>query len=180
VLPGVPRFFQRSRSLNRGKGGQLRITEALDELRSFGYRVFHDLTHDGYHLDHVIVGPTGVFAIETKFRSGDAEIASQDCEYPSQAAGQDSLAEGSVGENDSLKSASDNPVEVNRAINENCEFDGWVWPLVIIAGEWRVKNDLQTAGARLFTIDKLANHVVNQQSRLTSTEIKLIASHLER
>jgi hypothetical protein len=164
MLPGVRRHFQKSRRLDRWKRRQLQIAQALDELRKFGYRVFHDLRRDGHHLDHVIVGPSGVFAIETTFQSDEA----------------DDESERAVGKKSSRKSARENTVKVNRIVKENCEFDGWIWPLVVIAGEWRVKNDLATVGARLFTRNTLVSHIVNQRSRLTSTEVKLIASHLER
>lgn len=164
MLPGVRRVFQKSRRLDRYKRRQLQIAQALEELRKFGYRVFHDLKRDGHHLDHVIVGPSGVFAIETSFQSDEAD------DEPARV----------VGEKSSRKSARENPIKVNRTIKENCEFDGWIWPLIVIAGEWRVKNDLATVGARLFTRNTLVSHIVNQRSRLTSTEVKLIASHLER
>jgi|ERR1051325_3741938 hypothetical protein len=162
MLPGVRRLLRTSQS----KRLQLRLAEALDQLRRFGYRVFHDLRRDGYDLDHVIVGPTGVFAIETKLRSGDPKIESPSLENGSKEKG-------------SAESGCKNAFKVNPIIKENCEFDGWVWPLMIIAGEWRVKNDLQSPGARLFAINKLVNHIVSQPSCLTSTEIKLIAAHLE-
>lgn len=146
MLPGVRRFLQESHRANRCKDGQLRIAVVLNELGKFGYRVFHNLRHDGHHFDHVIVGPTGVFAIETRPRS-DAKTESQDCE------------------------------ELSRG---NSGFDGWIRPLVVIAGEWRVKNDLQTTGVRLFTIDNLLDCITNQRSQFAPTEIQLIASHLER
>lgn len=180
MLPGVRRLLQKSSRRTRRKRLQLRLAEALDQLRQFGYRVFQDLKREGYHLDHVIVGPTGVFAIETNFRSIDTKLESQPRQNLSRAPSGGLLGEGAVVEKKKLKPASENAVKVDRIIKENCEFDGWIWPLVVIAGEWRVKNDLETAGARLFTMDKLVNHIVSQPSRLTSTEIKLIASHLER
>jgi hypothetical protein len=34
-----------------------------------GYQVFHDLPAEGFNIDHVVVGPAGVFAVETKGRS---------------------------------------------------------------------------------------------------------------
>jgi len=145
MLPGIRRLNRRKHLQLRRKRLQSRLAEAFDQLREFGYRVFDDLSGEGYHLDHVIVGPSGVFAIEKN----------------------------------SLNSAGENPIKINRVIKKNSEFDGWLWPLVVIAGEWRIENDLQTTGARLFTIDTLVNHIVNQPSRLTSTEVKLIASHLE-
>ena len=56
-------------NLVRGVQGEKEVAEVLDELKSRGYRVFHDLEGDGFNVDHVLVGPTGVFAIETKFRT---------------------------------------------------------------------------------------------------------------
>lgn len=147
MLPTSSRLFRKSGKLNPSQRNQLRISEALDRLRKFGYHVFHDLMRDGYHIEHVIVGPTGVFAIETKFRIPESKVQWQ---------------------------------PRSRIIKGNCEFDGWLWPLAVIAGEWRVKNDVQSVGVRLFTIEKLVDYIVSQQSRFTSTEIKLIASHLER
>lgn len=169
---GFRRLLPIFRHLNRGERGELRVAEVLDELRGFGYRTFHDLSCDGYNIDHVIVGPAGVFAVETKFRSGRGEIEFRNGEglfigeFPE--------------EKDSLKQARGNAATVNRIIKENCEFDEWVWPLVVFVGEWRVKNDWQTTDARVFTTDTLANHIVNLQPRLKGSEIKLIASHLER
>src|SRR5438876_69039 len=71
---GVGRLFRRFRNLNRGERGEMKVAEVLDELRSLGYRPFHDLLGTGYNIDHVIVGPAGVFVIETKFRGGYGEI----------------------------------------------------------------------------------------------------------
>ena len=178
MVPRVRRLIHKSRELNRGKCCQTRIAEALDELRKFGYCVFDDLKRDGYHLDHVIVGPTGVFAIETKFGNDVVNAASDQHEL--RGANANSLAEESIGKKDSRKSAHNNAIKVDQIIKGDCEFDGWIWPLVVIAGEWRVQNDPSTAEARLFTKETLVRHIVDQPTRLTSTEINLIASHLER
>jgi hypothetical protein len=166
------RLFRAFRRLNRGERGELCVAEVLDDLRSFGYCAFHDLVRDGFNIDHVVVGPAGVFAIETKFRSGQGEITFRN--------GEGLFVGGFPEEKDSLKQARANAAEVNRIIKDNCKFDEWVWPLVVFVGEWRVKNDWQNTDARVFTTDKLVTHIVNQQPRLTSREIELIASHLER
>ena len=51
----------------------------LELLRERGYKVFHDLIGAGFNVDHVIVGPAGVFTIETKTISkpvrGEARIS---------------------------------------------------------------------------------------------------------
>jgi len=48
--------------------------QELNELARLGYRVFHDLQFEGEkrHVDHVVVGPGGVFVIETKGRAHGA------------------------------------------------------------------------------------------------------------
>ena len=166
------RLIPKARRLVRGERGELRVAEVLDDLRPFGYRAFHDLVRDGFNIDHVVVGPAGIFAVETKFRSGEGEITFRN--------GAGLFINGFPEEKDSLKQARGNAREVNRIIKDNCGFNEWVWPLVVFVGDWRVKNDWQTTDARVFTTDKLVNHIVNQQPHLKQSEINLIASHLER
>ena len=179
MLPGVRRLLRGSRRLNSDLYRQKRIGETLDELRKFGYCVFDNLKHDGSDLEHIIVGPTGVFAVETcRGYHGNAESACD--ENVPQPTSENFSAEGSLGEQGSVNSEVETAVPASRNSGENREFDGWIWPLLIIAGEWRVKNDPRTTEARLFTIDNLVTHIMNRQARLTSTEIKLVASHLDR
>jgi hypothetical protein len=57
------------RQLKLGRDGEKIVGQFLDDLRSMGYRVFHDIVGDGFNIDHVLVGPAGVFTIETKTHS---------------------------------------------------------------------------------------------------------------
>jgi len=53
-----------------GYFGESAVAEYLDELKQQGCYVFHDVQcEDGgskFNIDHVVVGPTGLFAVETK------------------------------------------------------------------------------------------------------------------
>jgi hypothetical protein len=51
-----------------GFAGERAVGEEINQLMADGYRVFHDVPMTGYSVDHVIVGPAGVFAVETKVR----------------------------------------------------------------------------------------------------------------
>lgn len=51
-----------------GWEGELATGEQLNRLYAQGYDVFHDIDGGGFNIDHVAVGPAGVFAIETKAR----------------------------------------------------------------------------------------------------------------
>lgn len=48
--------------------GERVVGEELNQLLADGCHVFHDLPFDGFNIDHVIVGPSGVYAVETKTR----------------------------------------------------------------------------------------------------------------
>jgi hypothetical protein len=51
-----------------GFDGERAVGEELTQLLAKGYHVFHDLPFEGFNIDHVIVGPSGVYAVETKTR----------------------------------------------------------------------------------------------------------------
>lgn len=59
------------RMIKRGEQGELIVAQAIErDLLPNGYVVFHDLPiEDGkrrFNVDHLLIGPNGVFAIETK------------------------------------------------------------------------------------------------------------------
>lgn len=55
------------RALKQGLRGERAIGELIEDLRKNGYQVFHDLdTGKQGNIDHALIGPAGVFALETK------------------------------------------------------------------------------------------------------------------
>lgn len=65
----VPKMIQARTKLKRlklGRDGERAVAECLDLLRDDGYRVLHDIVADGFNIDHVLIGPQGVFTVETK------------------------------------------------------------------------------------------------------------------
>jgi hypothetical protein len=66
------------RNNRRGLLGEQAVAEQLQPLFADGYRIFHDVPGDGkWNIDHVVVGPAGVFAIETKYRTKQPGKASE-------------------------------------------------------------------------------------------------------
>ena len=57
--------LRRVESFFKGARGEERVAGLL-EMLPVGWHVFHDFEAGGYHVDHVAVGPTGVYAVETK------------------------------------------------------------------------------------------------------------------
>lgn len=65
-LRHVERFF-------KGARGEERVSGILKNLPA-EYHVFNDFVAGGKHIDHVVVGPAGVFAVETKYWRGEIDV----------------------------------------------------------------------------------------------------------
>lgn len=57
------------RHLRLGRDGERPVGQILEQLREQGYSVFHDIPGPSFNIDHALVGPAGVFTVETKSRT---------------------------------------------------------------------------------------------------------------
>lgn len=75
----IRRVLPKLRRLRQGMEGERVVGQFLERLREQGFHVFHDLVGSGFNVDHVLIGPAGVFTIETKTWSkpaaGGAQVA---------------------------------------------------------------------------------------------------------
>jgi hypothetical protein len=63
------RLLDQRRNYRLGLSGERAVGEELNQLMLAGCRVFHDVPNDPYgNVDHVLVAPSGVYAVETKGR----------------------------------------------------------------------------------------------------------------
>ena len=65
------RKFKELKAIKRGERGEIMVAQAIErDLLPNGYTVFHDVQlEDGkkrFNVDHLLIGPNGVFVIETK------------------------------------------------------------------------------------------------------------------
>jgi hypothetical protein len=172
---GVLRLRPRIRALVRGERGERIVAEILEDLTESGYRSFHDLKRDGFNIDHVVVGPSGVFVIETKFRSGSGII--NFCN------GEGLFVNGAPfsGDRDPVAQALGNAAEIRKMIKEDCKIDVWTTAVVVFVGDWKVKETWRRTDARVVSESQLLRYFEKQdQPELKQSEITLIASHLER
>lgn len=65
-LRHAERFF-------KGARGEERVSRILANLPE-SYHVFNDFVAGGTHVDHVVAGPAGVFAVETKYWRGKVTV----------------------------------------------------------------------------------------------------------
>jgi len=71
ILARLWRVLARARRLALGYEAEVAAGQELDALRHLGYRVFHDVPAEGFesNIDHVLVGPAGVFAVQAMGRT---------------------------------------------------------------------------------------------------------------
>lgn len=71
------RLAQSAERWERGADGEAATAAALDELSRRGWTLFHDVRWPGRqraNIDHIAVGPSGVFVIDSKNWSGDVRV----------------------------------------------------------------------------------------------------------
>jgi hypothetical protein len=61
-----------------GRDGEWATAQLLEPIIAAGGRVLHDIQAPGFNIDHVVVAPGGVFAIETKHRLKPTSGRAQD------------------------------------------------------------------------------------------------------
>lgn len=61
-------MLNRRRKFRLGYEGELAVGQELNQLLREGYEVYHDFPADKFNIDHIIIGPAGVYAVETKTR----------------------------------------------------------------------------------------------------------------
>ncbi len=68
VLPLVERR-------DRGARGEEHVGELLDDLPARDWQVIHDATLGHGNVDHILIGPAGVFTVETKSHPGPVRVS---------------------------------------------------------------------------------------------------------
>ena len=63
------RLLNLRRITRLGYEGEVATGQELNQLMLHGYHVYHDFVADKFNIDHLVVGPAGVFAVETKARA---------------------------------------------------------------------------------------------------------------
>lgn len=71
-LATIIHFRSMRRLLQLGYDGEVAVAKELSRMMSMGYQVYHDFPGDGFNIDHILIGPDGVMAVETKTLSRGA------------------------------------------------------------------------------------------------------------
>lgn len=171
VLKILPKIKE-GKQIKLGMEGEKIVAEVLDELRVDGYKVYNDVINNNFNIDHVIVGPAGVFTVETKtWKKGkDKNIISYD--------------ESNIRING--KNCFKNPIDqargqvywLSRFIEEKTKTKIRVRPVIIFPG-WFVEPMKRGADVWILNEKSLKTFLKNEEKILSSEQINFIASHIE-
>lgn len=171
----VYRIRPRLRTLRLGLEGEKVVGQYLEGLRAQGYTVFHDIVGPTFNVDHVLIGPAGVFTIETKTWSkpvrGDARIRFD---------GETLVVAGREPERDPVAQARAQASWLRQLLHESTGKTFDILPVVLVPG-WFVE---QTPGSSrsvwVLEPKALPSFLERETQRLTAEDARLAGYHLSR
>lgn len=169
------RFQPQIRALKLAEEGEKYVGQLLDELREKGYQVFHDIIADDFNVDHVVIGPAGVFTIETKTWSkplrGKTEIDFD---------GETLKVGGYTPDRDPIVQAQAQAAWLKRLLMESTGKAVPVKPVVLFPG-WFI-NDSRQNKRDLWILAPMAlpKWLANEKPVLAPDEVAMTSQHLSR
>jgi hypothetical protein len=168
----------RLRNISRGIKAEKAVGQYLEQFRAEGYQIFHDIPGESggkkFNLDHVIIGPKGIFTIETKYRQkpekGRCEVL---CD------GQQITVQGLKPDRDPVVQAKAQARWLYNLLKDSTGKPIFVKPTVIYPGWW-VENKVRDADVWVINEKALASFISNQKSELADSDIRLASFHLSR
>jgi len=163
------------KDLKLGLTGERAVGQHLSEtLSPLKYQVFHDIPGQGFNIDHVIIGPTGIFSIETKTRSKPSEG-----EPHIQYDGQTIKVNGALPDRDAVKQAKAEASWLSEILEQSTGKKFPVQPIVIFPG-WFISPG--PAHAEVWVLNEKAApaFIQNGRNTLRPEDISLVTFHLKR
>ena len=166
------RTRQRVRQLRLGRDGERAVAQYLEWFRTLNFFVFHDVPNGDANIDHVLIGPSGVFTIETKTLSkpqrGHCKITVEDGVI---------RANGQMLDRDPMVQAKAQAGWLKHFLAES-QFETTVQPVVVFPGWFVERFDMKAAGAWVLETKALSKFIENEPVRLTREQTQAIASAL--
>jgi len=158
-LRHVERFF-------KGARGEERVAGILKNLPD-DYHVFNDFVAGRDHVDHVVLGPAGVFAVETKFWRGKVTIEEGHI-----------LLDGRLPSRSPLAQARKEAAEVRIAL-ERLGWKGTVTPVLAFASDTFAQHSAELNGAVVMNACELSAAFGTSRVVIAPDELNRIVTLME-
>lgn len=161
-------FWKELKNTGLGINGEKTVGQSLEYLRSSDYKVFHDIVTEKGNIDHVIVGPGGVFTVETKTRS----ILNEDLNVIFN--GIEVIIDG-FSDKKPITQARGEAYWLEKFISKNAKMEVKVKPIVIYPGRF-VKQIVSSPDIWVLNEKALPSYLANERVSLSSENIALLSS----
>ena len=158
-LRHVERYF-------KGARGEEHVSGILKSLPA-AYHVFNDYVACGKHVDHVVVGPAGVFAVETKFWRGRVTIEDGHI-----------LFDGRLPDRPPLTQALREAALVRNALSA-AGWNGTVTPVLAFASDTFEAHRAELHGAVILNSSELIPSFATQSVVIPSAELERLVRIME-
>jgi len=171
----IVRIRPKLKALALGIEGEKAVGQFLERLREQGCVVFHDVVGTDFNIDHVVIGPAGVFTVETKtWRKplrGDARIRFD---------GHTLMVGEHKPDRDPIVQARAQASWLRHLLQESTGKSFDTRPVVVFPG-WFVES-APGSHKDLWVLEPkaLPAFLENEPVRLTPEDVKLAAYHLSR
>lgn len=161
------------RNIKQGRDGERAVGQFLEDLRTHGAKVFHDVQADDFNLDHVVVTRKGVFVIETKTWSkpaGKAAISIRDGV---------TYRNGHPVDKDAVGQALAEANWLRRFLIESVGERVFVHPVLLFPGWWVEPLPLNDR-AQFWALEPkaLPEFIARAPDRLSVHEVAMVSKHL--
>jgi hypothetical protein len=169
------KHWPRLKTLRLAEDGEKAVGQFLDTLRESGYQVFHDVIGEGFNVDHVIIGPSGIYTIETKTwkkpQRGSPEI---------QFDGEHLTAAGRTPDRDPVIQAKAQAGWLKQLLQASTGKSFTVRPVVLFPG-WYIKASRESRRDVWVLEPKALPSFLGQvDAQIAPDDLKLAAFHLSR
>lgn len=169
------RTWPELRQLKQGIEGEKAVGQFLERLRGHGYQVFHDLQGENFNVDHVIIGPGGVFTIETKTLSkpvrGESKL---------QFDGETIAVNGKLLERNPVRQAKAQASWLKKTLQDFSGRDFAVRPVVLFPG-WFIEHKPGSLREMWVLEPKaLPKFLANELTVLSEEDVRFASNHLSR
>jgi hypothetical protein len=164
---------RRIERIKLGRDGEREVGQVLDELRERGAKVLHDIVADGFNIDHIVIAPQGVVAIETKTwrKPGSKSKIS--------ARGGVIYIDGKPSMSNPIDQATRNADWIRKRFRESIKTEVPVAAVVLFPGWWVDGADVETKDqAWVLNPKGLGAYLANEPRRLTDEQVALAADSI--
>jgi hypothetical protein len=169
------KIIPEARRLRLAMEGERAVGQYLERLREQGYQVFHDVIGEGFNLDHVVIGPGGIFTIETKTwrkpAKGSPKITFD---------GEHILVGGFTPERDPVLQAKAQSGWLRGLLSESTGRKFTVKPVIVFPGWFIEQKPGATKEVWVLEPKALPGFLSNAATVLTPEDVKLASFHLSR